>query len=1256
MSWLSRIGSLLDEIDSSPPEGPGSGAAVPARASGSDASPTGASSGDGDDADVLGAAFGRGFGLLTSAAAAASFAAAKATIAAADGAKGQFGGVSSTLSSLLRDDTAAEGDAGLASSQAEVGVAPSADVGAGAPAARAEATASVAMSQANLDKPGIGTSTDWDVAFEAPDAAMTGPAASVAASQAEPDADTIGSPSGWDVAFEAPAAMIKAPASIGSHGGAIGPSPGWDVAFEAPAAVTDSAPSLTATQAEPDGGAKGPSSGWDVAFEAATAMAEAAEPVVATQASPEGDAIDNSSEWDAAIGAPEVVGEAAAPVAVTEVDPSGRGIEPSPDGGPEFNAPIAEPAAIVCNPSPPSSAPESSRGLIAEGWSLAALSQQPIEASADELPTTFATEAFSPTGFAASPTPPANFTNGHEAKLDVEEIPGDSEHLNNSGAEFGVALADGATPPEAALIVANGDTQLAGNSSSNGLEIGGVGALSAALGASALVGAGLQGTDAPAEGAPAKPAPPIPSDEPEETAPAALADGTAPSAARGDFDGWSTVMGAPAVVVVPDITRMESVGATVPGRGDYLSTTAPAESSPPADEALDTRSAPASHGEFAQSDGVQALPRAGSGDGWQFGEDAAADNGGIDIASQPVTDLEGPTAIGATADGLESFPIAEEPEVLAIDAGADAATISIPESASPGEAANGANVHGSSRAPDADSAKLHERIHDLEGQLGSVRERANAQLAALRGEAEELRRRLQDAETDKGKLEAQLGLVREQADTQLAAFRGHVEDLQRRSRDAEVDSGKKLEQITRLAAQIDESSAALSAAQAASAGLEKQVDDLRRELVQVKMKAKAQAAEEHDSTLSRVREEMEQELQTLLKKKDDQVRALESRLAASEKTCRQQARELEDQQNEDDALREEMARLKAEGLGRLSDSQKELDRIRGDFEARVAELERKLEVEERQKHELALNIRSLEEHARNATAQLEVEKSHLEVQVNSLQAQLQEEQQRRAELSIAVGEAQHRVAELEGRGLSGEGSAEESEAARRVAEEEVRELRERVRAAEEKLLDSQSMRDMFAKETDMYRSELRVAREERARLEEDLTKVQERLRESQAARAQADPAGGQQGVVEAMQKDFEGRMERYRDEVQYLRQKCDEKDKRCEQLLAERASLQGELRNAGGGSATAWRSPEPDLVAAGDIEAGGKKPAPGGNRASPLRSMPLAYPAWLRTADEPLKMVVRVLGDMPQARIAFFAYMLLMHVWVLFILQQSAVH
>ncbi|CAE7024607.1 ychF [Symbiodinium sp. CCMP2456] len=57
-----------------------------------------------------------------------------------------------------------------------------------------------------------------------------------------------------------------------------------------------------------------------------------------------------------------------------------------------------------------------------------------------------------------------------------------------------------------------------------------------------------------------------------------------------------------------------------------------------------------------------------------------------------------------------------------------------------------------------------------------------------------------------------------------------------------------------------------------------------------------------------------------------------------------------------------------------------------------------------------------------------------------------------------------------------------------------------------------------------------------------------------------------------------------------------------------------------------------------------------------MRSLPLAAPSWLRSADEPLKLVLRTLNTVPAARLTFFTYVILLHAWVLFILQQMALH
>merc|ERR1719336_2799975 len=166
--------------------------------------------------------------------------------------------------------------------------------------------------------------------------------------------------------------------------------------------------------------------------------------------------------------------------------------------------------------------------------------------------------------------------------------------------------------------------------------------------------------------------------------------------------------------------------------------------------------------------------------------------------------------------------------------------------------------------------------------------------------------------------------------------------------------------------------------------------------------------------------------------------------------------------------------------------------------------------------------------------------------MSGLQAQLHGEQLKCAELSQSAAAAQHRLVELE----AGSGTLEKQQALV-VSEAQVQDLQRNLHSTEERLLEAQSVRDLFAKENDACRAELRVARDERLRLEEALRKAQEKQNEPHAHHTSTDPVEAQKAVVQAMQQDFEARVERYREEAKFLRQKCDEKEKKCEQLLAE---------------------------------------------------------------------------------------------------------
>eukprot|EP00403_Amphidinium_massartii_P026296 CAMPEP_0178386036 /NCGR_PEP_ID=MMETSP0689_2-20121128/8339_1 /TAXON_ID=160604 /ORGANISM="Amphidinium massartii, Strain CS-259" /LENGTH=721 /DNA_ID=CAMNT_0020006333 /DNA_START=27 /DNA_END=2192 /DNA_ORIENTATION=+ len=424
--------------------------------------------------------------------------------------------------------------------------------------------------------------------------------------------------------------------------------------------------------------------------------------------------------------------------------------------------------------------------------------------------------------------------------------------------------------------------------------------------------------------------------------------------------------------------------------------------------------------------------------------------------------------------------------------------------------------------------------------------------------------------------------------------------------------------------------------------LEAQLDEARRDASAAKRKAQADRQSEGD--INAMKEEMEKELAAVLGKKDEQVKALRTEVSSHEKARREQAKELDSCKRQIQELTDEVHSLRESGEVFQHEHEKALETLLEEQKKKVAELEQQRELEQRQKHELAINVRSVEERSRAEIARLEAEHALLTQQLSSLQGQLEAEQQKCIDLSTALGEATQRLNPTE---TSTGISIAALEEARGVAEQEARELRERLTVAEEKVLDAQSMRDTFAKETDMYRSELKVARDERKQLEDDLLKSQEKVRELQAACGHGDSGVVQQSAMSSMQKEFEERVERYRDEVQYLRQKCEEKAQRCEQLLAEKSSLAVQLRNVG-------VNLDPSGDPQRDIESGVKAKAAVGGRGL-VRALPVGTPAWLRSTDEAFRMVIRILAANPPARLTFFGYVILMHVWVLFVLQHAAV-
>ncbi|CAE7821112.1 unnamed protein product [Symbiodinium sp. CCMP2592] len=81
----------------------------------------------------------------------------------------------------------------------------------------------------------------------------------------------------------------------------------------------------------------------------------------------------------------------------------------------------------------------------------------------------------------------------------------------------------------------------------------------------------------------------------------------------------------------------------------------------------------------------------------------------------------------------------------------------------------------------------------------------------------------------------------------------------------------------------------------------------------------------------------------------------------------------------------QLEQLHSDSAGRTSDHERSVEQLTADYQKQIAELEERRDIEERQKHELALNLRSVEERSRSELAQLEAQKTQLELQSGAMQ-------------------------------------------------------------------------------------------------------------------------------------------------------------------------------------------------------------------------------------------------------------------------------
>merc|ERR1712151_530639 len=78
------------------------------------------------------------------------------------------------------------------------------------------------------------------------------------------------------------------------------------------------------------------------------------------------------------------------------------------------------------------------------------------------------------------------------------------------------------------------------------------------------------------------------------------------------------------------------------------------------------------------------------------------------------------------------------------------------------------------------------------------------------------------------------------------------------------------------------------------------------------------------------------------------------------------------------------------------------------------------------------------------------------------------------------------------------------------------------------------------------------------------------------------------------------------------------------------------------------------------VETGSVAPAGGSSAStkskpskSSIRTLPLGAPGWLHACDEPARAIIRTLAANPYARLVILAYVFLLHVWVIVVMQMA---
>ncbi|CAE7240587.1 unnamed protein product, partial [Symbiodinium sp. CCMP2456] len=381
---------------------------------------------------------------------------------------------------------------------------------------------------------------------------------------------------------------------------------------------------------------------------------------------------------------------------------------------------------------------------------------------------------------------------------------------------------------------------------------------------------------------------------------------------------------------------------------------------------------------------------------------------------------------------------------------------------------------------------------------------------------------------------------------------------------------------------------------------------------------RAEQAEVNERRLKQEARDMEQELHKAQEAWKDRIRKAESKAQEAEKDAKDAAA----------ASSAELAKLKARMRVQAAGSEE----TRGELEAYKARTEEEMS-------RLGERLRAAadsELQLRQELQQSEQSRQELQERAVELSGQLEHAQQAYSEAAREVGAMSLRLNELE------------------FTQRDDSHSEERLSEMDDRLKECTWMRDHALKQAEEARAKLQSLEEAQSQAQHS-----EEAGSGQEARAALQTA---QGEVEALQQQLQKFVEQHktelqeqaeisREEIEYLKRKNDEKDKRLEILTCERNALRyaegTEASSRPGRVAPKTEASEKPLV---DLEDGlslkevlSKEPGAGG-----------AVKAFFADGDLVLKRFSKLLFASPTTRRIFYGYVLLLHIWIWVVLHRAA--